>query len=181
MEATYSGEAYVSPWWGTLIQGIFALIIGLLLLTNPAATTVVIVQFIGIYWLIAGIFGLVGIFMDSSLWGLKLLMGIVGVLAGLSVMQHPLWSSILLPTILVIFLGVDGLLMGVIGLIAAFKGGGWGAGILGAVSLLFGLLLLGSPVIAGLTLPWLYGVFGTIGGIAAIVLAFQQRKLQTAS
>lgn len=181
METTYSKDAGAFPWWSSLIQGIFILIIGILLLTNPAATTVVIVQFIGIYWLVAGIFGLVSIFMDSSLWGLKLIMGILGVLAGLSVMQHPWWSAILLPTILVIFIGAEGLIMGVVGLIGAFKGGGWGAGILGAISILFGLLLLGSPMIAGLTLPWVYGVFGTIGGIAAIVFAFQQRKLQTAS
>lgn len=181
METSYSGDSGAFPWWSSLIQGIFILIIGILLLTDPAATTVVIVQFIGIYWLVAGIFGLVSIFMDSSLWGLKLLMGILGVLAGLSVMQHPWWSAILLPTILVVFMGVEGLVMGVAGLIGAFKGGGWGAGILGAISILFGLLLLGSPMIAGLTLPWVYGVLGTIGGIAAIVFAFQQRKLQTAS
>ncbi len=164
------------PWWATLIQGIFSLIIGLLLLTNPLATTLVIVQFIGIFWLVSGIFGLVGIFVDSSLWGWKLFIGIVGVLAGLSVMQHPLWSTFLLPTVLVTILGIEGLIMGVFGLIAAFQGGGWGAGILGALSLLFGLLLLGSPLAAGLALPWVFGVLGIVGGIAAIVVAFQQRK-----
>jgi len=81
----------------------------------------------------------------------------------------------MLPTVLVIFLGVDGLIIGVVGLIAAFRGGGWAAGILGALSMLFGLLLLGSPFIAALALPWLYGILGLAGGIAAIFAAIRQR------
>lgn len=166
------------PWWTVLIQGIFSIIIGLLLLTSPGATTLVIVQFIGIYWLVTGIFSLVGIFMDKSMWGWKLLSGVVGILAGLSIMQHPLWSTFMLPTVLVIFLGVDGLIIGVVGLIAAFKGGGWAVGILGGLSLLFGLFLLGSPLIAALALPWVYGVLGLAGGISAIFVAFRQRNEQ---
>jgi len=163
------------PWWAILVQGIFSIIIGILLLTYPGATTLVIVQFIGIYWLVSGIFSLVGIFMDRSMWGWKLFAGIIGILAGISIMQHPLWSTFMLPTVLVIFLGVDGLIIGVVGLIAAFRGGGWAAGILGALSMLFGLLLLGSPFIAALALPWLYGILGLAGGIAAIFAAIRQR------
>jgi uncharacterized membrane protein HdeD (DUF308 family) len=174
--ATTGSNMY--PWWAVLLQGIFALIIGLLLLTNTAATTVVIVQFIGIYWLVSGIFALVGLFIDRSYWGLKLIAGILGIVAGIAVMQHPWWSSILLPTILVIFLGVDGLIKGVMELIAAFQGGGWGAGILGILSILIGILLLGSPIVAGLALPWVFGVLGIVGGIAAIFMAFQQRRVE---
>jgi len=174
--ATAIKEPIGFPWWAVLIQGIFSIIIGILLLTNPGATTLVIVQFIGIYWLVTGIFSLVGIFVDKSMWGWKLFAGVIGILAGLSIMQHPLWSTFMLPTVLVIFLGVDGLIIGVVGLIAAFKGGGWAAGILGGLSLLFGLFLLGSPFIAGLALPWVYGVLGLAGGISAIFAAVRQRN-----
>jgi len=163
------------PWWAVLVQGIFAIIIGILLLTYPGATTLVIVQFIGIYWLVSGIFSLVGIFMDRSMWGWKLFAGVIGILAGLAIMRHPLWSTFMLPTVLVIFLGINGLIMGVIGLIAAFTGSGWGAGILGVLSILFGLLLLFSPFVAALALPWVYGVLGIAGGISAIFVAFRQR------
>lgn len=172
--------SWVFPWWAALVQGIFSLIVGLLLLTNPLASTLVIVQFIGMYWLVSGVFSLIGIFIDKSMWGWKLLSGIVGILAGLSIVNHPLWSTLLLPAVLVIFMGVNGVIIGVVGLIGAFKGGGWSAGILGALSLLFGSFLLGSPVIAGLALPWVYGVLGLVGGIAAIIAAFQQRKAEEA-
>ena len=81
---------------------------------------------------------------------------------------------------MVIFLGIDGLIIGVVGLIEAFKGGGWATGILGGLSVLFGLLLLGSPLLAALTLPWIYGVLGLVGGISAIFVAFQQRSAEKA-
>jgi hypothetical protein len=64
-----SEKSMVIPWWTGLVQGIFSIIIGLLLLTFPAATTVVIVQYVGIYWLVSGIF-LVNIFVEIYLIGL---------------------------------------------------------------------------------------------------------------
>ena len=163
------------PWWAVLVQGIFSIIIGLLLLAYPGATTLVIVQFIGVYWLVTGMFSLVSIFTDRSMWGWKLFAGVIGIMAGLSIMRHPLWSTLMVPTVLVMFMGFSGLFIGVAGLISAFQGGGWSAGILGGLSLLFGILLLGSPFIAALALPWVYGVLGLAGGIAAIFAAFRQR------
>lgn len=171
-------EGWTVPWWATLLQGIFALIIGLLLLANPLATTIVLVQFLGIYWLVSGIFSLIGMFIDSSMWGWKLFSGIIGIMAGISILNHPMWSTLLVPTVFVIFMGVNGVIMGIVGLVAAFKGGGTSAGVLGALSLLLGFLLLGSPYIAALALPWVYGIFSVVGGIAAIFSSFQQKKTE---
>jgi len=166
------------PWWAILIEGIFSLIVGILLLTDPLATTLVIVQFLGILWLVTGVMSIVGIFMDKSMWGWKLVSGIIGIFAGLAVMQHPIFSAFLVPTVLVTIMGINGLIIGVIGLVGAFKGGGWAAGILGVLSLIFGILLLGSPFIAGLALPWVYGVMALAGGILAIFAAFRQRRTE---
>jgi len=71
-EATMTKEESVFPWWVVLIEGIAAIIIGILLLANPRATTVVLIQFLGIYWFIIGIIDIVRIFIDSSMWGWKL-------------------------------------------------------------------------------------------------------------
>ncbi|MEJ2599147.1 MAG: DUF308 domain-containing protein [Anaerolineales bacterium] len=163
------------PWWAILIQGIFSLLIGLLLLISPGVTTFVLIQFLGFYWLISGIFGIVTIFIDSSLWGWKLFAGILGILAGLAIIQNPLWSTLIVPSILVIILGVEGMIIGVVSLIQAFSGGGWGAGILGALSILFGLLLVANPLIAAGTLVILMGILGLVGGIIAIFYAFRVR------
>jgi uncharacterized membrane protein HdeD (DUF308 family) len=163
------------PWWLVLLQGIFAIVLGLLLVSSPGMTTLVLVQFLGIYWLIAGVFHIVGIFLDHKQWGWKLFTGILGVLAGILVIQHPLWSTVLIPTTLVIILGVVGLIFGIMGIVAAFQGGGWSPGILGVLGIILGLILLGSPFIGAISLPLILGVFALIGGIAAVVQAFRMK------
>ncbi|HBX68326.1 MAG TPA: hypothetical protein DEH25_02770 [Chloroflexi bacterium] len=168
-------ENYEVPWWLVLIQGISALVIGFFLLTAPAATTLFLVQFLGIYWLVSGIFQIVAIFIDKSAWGWKLFSGLLGILAGFAVINHPLWSTVLVPTTLVIILGIQGLVVGGIGLFSAFKGGGWGAGVMAALSIIFGVLLLSSPFIAALALPWIFGIFAVLGGILGIVAAFKMK------
>jgi uncharacterized membrane protein HdeD (DUF308 family) len=174
--AVATKDNYGVPWWVVLLQGIFAIILGLLLLTSPGMTTLVLIQFVGIYWLVAGIFSLVTIFIDHTKWGWKLFSGIIGIIAGLLVIQHPLWSTVLLPTVLIIILGVEGIIMGFIALFSAFKGGGWGAGILGVLSILIGSYLVFNPLVGALALPWVIGIFALIGGVFAIVIAFRDRK-----
>jgi uncharacterized membrane protein HdeD (DUF308 family) len=175
MEQTAVVEEQLVPWWVVLIEGIAATIIGVLLLINPAITTVVLVQFLGIYWLIVGIIDIVRIFMDSSMWGWKLFSGLIGILAGIAIIQYPLWSTLLVPTVLVWVFGFFGIIIGVIGLIQAFQGAGWGAGILGVLSILFGLLLIFNAFGAALTLPFIIGILAIVGGLAALVMAFQMR------
>jgi uncharacterized membrane protein HdeD (DUF308 family) len=174
-QATMSSEEKLVPWWVVLIEGIAAIIIGILLLVNPRITTVVLIQFLGIYWFIVGIIDIVRIFMDSSMWGWKLFSGIIGILAGIAIINYPLWASVLVPTVLVWVFGFFGIMIGVIGLIQAFQGAGWGAGILGILSILFGLLLLFNAFVASLTLPFIFGILGLVGGVAALVMAFRMR------
>ncbi len=163
------------PWWLVLLEGIFAIIIGALLLTNTGMTTVVLVQILGIYWLISGIFSLVSIFLDKTMWGWKLFIGILGIIAGFIVLDHPLWSPLVVGSVLIIILGIQGLVIGIVRIIQAFKGAGWGAGILGVISMLFGIFLLANIFIATLALPTVIGIFAIIGGIVAVIMAFRLR------
>jgi len=166
------------PWWVVLLEGIAAIVIGLLLLTSPVMTTAVLVQFLGLYWLIAGIFQIIAIFVDSSQWGWKLFVGIVGIIAGVIILRHPLWSTLLVPSTLVILLGLLGITIGIIKLIQAFQGGGWGAGVLGVLSIILGIILLGNLLIATLSLPLVLGIFAIVGGILALVGAFRLKGEQ---
>lgn len=168
------------PWWVILIQGIALLILGILFLTAPAATLVTLIFFLGIYWLIGGIMDIVSIFINKTAWGWKLLSGIIGIVAGILIMQHPLWASILVPATLIWLLGLMGIVIGVVGIIRAFQGDGWGAGILGIFSIIFGLILLGNAMLAAIGVPLLLGIFGLIGGGVSIWQSFQVKKAQGA-
>ena len=180
MTTTVSKEAPSVPWWLVLLEGIALVILGLLLLTNPAMTTLVLIQFLGIYWLIKGIFMLVSMFIDHSQWGWKLFSGILGIIAGVVILQHPLWSAILVPATLVWLLGFFGIIMGGISIFQTFKGAGWGVGILGVLSIIFGLYLLANTLISTLSLPWVVGLFAIGGGIVAIWNSFKVRGAQKA-
>ena len=166
------------PWWLLLLEGIASLILGILLFSSPVVTTIVLIRVLGWYWLITGMLTIVTIFTgDTDIhWAWLLIQGIVGIIAGFFILDHPLVSTLLIPTTLVIIMGVQGLIIGLISIVAAFQGGGWGTAILGILSVVFGLILLGSPLIAASVLPFIISGFAVVGGIAAIIAAFQVRS-----
>jgi uncharacterized membrane protein HdeD (DUF308 family) len=174
--ASHAGaEETIFPWWLVLVEGIIAALAGLLLLIAPAGGLVVLVEVFGFYLLIGGVFRIASIFVDASSWGWKLLGGILGIVAGIVVVDHPLWSAIMADIFAVYPLAFLAMLFGLIGFVHAFQGGGWGAGILGILSIVFGLIVVLNPLIGLVALPFVLGAFMLVGGIAAIVMSFRLR------
>lgn len=171
-----SFETKARPWWLLLVEGIAALIIGIMLVRSTATTTIVLVQILGLYWLMRGIFDIVSIFVDHTAWGWKLFMGIIGIIAGLVVLDSALIAAVAVPTIMVWILGFYGVFAGIIMIIQAFKGGGWGVGIMGVVLILLGIFIMGNALSTAIIWVWLSGFILIIGGIVAIIQAFRQRS-----
>jgi uncharacterized membrane protein HdeD (DUF308 family) len=175
-------ETKQRPWWLMLIEGIAIFIIGATLLWAPVKTKVdtymLLVSLLGLYWLIRGIMLIVAMFVDHSGWGWKLFMGIVSIIAGGYILMYPIASGLALPKIFVLMLGIWGLMEGIVLLIMAFKGGGWGAGILGVLAIVFGIILMANYSVPGmgLTMIWVAAVWGLIGGVVMVVQAFRQRR-----
>ena len=67
------------PWWLTLVMGIAAVIVGGILLfgslTAQARTYLLLVQLLGIWWLVDGIVNIIYLFTDRTAWGWKLFSG----------------------------------------------------------------------------------------------------------
>ncbi len=177
---TGSGSPYtrtaIYPWWVVLLQGSAATILGILLLTAPGATVAFLVQVLGWYWLISGIFALVSIFVSARQWGWKLFAGILGVIAGLAIISHPLYSAVLVPTTLAIILGIYGIIGGGVLLYGAFKGAGWGTAALGALAVLLGIALIVAPFVATVAIIVTGGILAIVGGVLAIVSSFGLRR-----
>jgi uncharacterized membrane protein HdeD (DUF308 family) len=151
------------PWWLTLISGILAVVIGSVLLwgglINKVQVYMLLVTFLGIWWMVQGIFDIIGI-------------------AGFYILSYPIISAIALPKIFVLVLGIWGLMYGIILLIMAFQGGGWGAGILGVLGIIFGIALMANYTAPGmgLSMLWTAAVFAFVGGFFMIFQAFKQRS-----
>lgn len=177
-EDTWTMKMAKYPWWALLIGGILGIIIGLLLLTVPVKTVFALVLALGLYWIIQGVMTLIGMFIDHSAWGWKLFIGVISILAGIAILRYPLMSLIEIPRLIVLIVAIQSMITGVVTLIMAFQGGGWGAGILGALGIIFGAILAANywNIMAVAGLVWFAAFSALVGGVALIFFAFQQRR-----
>ncbi len=161
-----------------LFQGIAAIILGFLLISAPEASLTVLVTFLGIYWLASGIVGIVKIFTGTASrnWFWAAVVGALGIFAGLVVLDHPLWSSLLVPAVVIVVLGIDALLMGVVNFVRGVSGEGIGYVAIAILDLVFGFILLASPVIVGSFLPVVLGFFALFLGVSMVILALAGQR-----
>lgn len=168
-------EVLQVPWWLVVLEGVFAVIIGLYLLFSPIVTTIALVRILGIFWLLGGVLSILSLVMDRENAGWKLLSGIMGILIGLVVIVYP-FSPFVILAILVMILGIWSIIYGAIRLVWAFKGGGLGMAVLGILTIALGILLLINPLAGAIVLPWIYGISLVIGGIAALIGGLRMRS-----
>ncbi len=166
------------PWWLGVVQGIALVILGLLCLSAPGATLAVLVQLAGIYWLVSGVLGLIGLIGDRTAWLWKLFAGVIGILAGIAIVAHPMWSTILVPTTLVLVIGIFGMVNGILVLVQSFSVRRWSGVALGLFGAILGLVLVMNPLLGAAALPFVLGGFALVGGIMSIGAAFFERRVE---
>ena len=164
------------PWWVVLLWGLLALVIGIMFLASPGIATIVFVTFLGAYWLVGGIFSLAGLAVDRADIGWKILLAILNLIAGIIILAYPLYSTVLLLMFLVVIIGVWACITGCVHLYQAFSAKDAGNGVLGILSLLFGILLLLFPLVSATLVPFIAGIFAVVIGIIAIASSFSAKK-----
>jgi uncharacterized membrane protein HdeD (DUF308 family) len=169
-------EVIDTPWWVVFLEGIIAIIAGLFLLYQPVTTTILLIQILGIFWLAEGIVSVIGalVFSYNRWW--KLLSGILSIIAGVVILTYPIYSSFIVLALFVIFIGVWAIVTGAVKLVWGLKGGGWGVGILGILTIILGLLLLTNSLAGVLVLPWIFGFFLIIGGLGSAIWGLRIRS-----
>jgi len=170
------GQTAVYPWWRILIDGLIALAIGLLLAFTPGEGITTTLKLFGIYWLASGLLTLLHIFSHDAhghrWWllvqgGLTLFIGLIAI--NVEPLNRTLW-----PNLVDTIVGVTGILIGLVGILQVFRGGGgWGAGLLGALSLGFGVYVLVNDIMPTGFLIQVIGVFAVLGGLFSIILAIR--------
>ncbi|OPX66472.1 MAG: hypothetical protein A4E37_01962 [Methanoregulaceae archaeon PtaB.Bin056] len=167
---------HLFPWWIVLLQGIVSLLLGIMFLAYPMGTLFVMVTFLGAYWFVSGIFALVSLATDKTNMGVKVVLALLGIIAGILILAYPYYSTIIVPEIFVIMIAVWGVMMGCVSLFSSFKGGGIGAAVIGVLAIIFGCIILFNPLITVIYLPFVLGIFGIIGGLGAIFFSFQVKS-----
>ena len=172
-------ECYTSllPWWLVLVWGLLSVIIGIMFITTPGITIILLITFMGAYWLVGGLFTLGSIVVDRTNRGLKIFLAVANILAGMLILLYPMFSSMVILAFFAIFIGFWGCFIGAAHLYQAFTTRDAGNGVLGIISLIFGLIILFFPMIAAELILFIAGVFAVVSGMAAIIAALQIRKI----
>ena len=168
-------ESLQIPWWIVLLEGIISIILGLFLLFEPVGTTITLVQILGIFWFLGGILTILSLLVDRENMGWKLLSGLICIVIGIIVFAYP-FSPFVILALFVVILGILSIVHGVLRLVWAFKGGGLGTAVLGILTILLGVLLLANHIAGAVIMPWIYGFFIVMGGVAALIWGILARS-----
>ncbi|GJQ58875.1 MAG: HdeD family acid-resistance protein [Candidatus Scalindua sp. AMX11] len=177
-------KAASAVWWIVLLKGILAVIIGIMFFSNPRATLVVIMMFLGAYWLVDGIFTLIASFYgkkEHKRWGWGMFVAILSILAGIAVFAQPIAAALFTTKFLVYFMGFMILASGISSVATGIKlrktSGEWMMIFGGVFAILLSLLLLFNPIFSATFFVFLLGIFAVIDGVSLIAVSFRIRKL----
>jgi len=158
-----------------ILGGVTALIFGIILLVRQEEALALLMVVLGLWWLIQGAFMIFAVFVDRTDMWWKLIIGVLGVVAGFLVLTNPGEAADVFQGVIGVILGIIGIAVGVTALIGSFRGGGIGAFVFGAVSILIGLLILFNAQFSTSLLITLFAVLLLIDGVAGIYLGVKNR------
>ncbi|HWR54056.1 MAG TPA: HdeD family acid-resistance protein [Bryobacteraceae bacterium] len=173
-------RAVARHWWVLLLRSIVAVLFAGMALFLPGLTLVSLVLLCGIYFVIDGVMALV-VGGRARAWGL-LIAGVIGVIAGIVTFMYPGLTAVAL----VILLAAWAIARGVFEIMAGIRlrremTHEWLLVVSGALSILFGVLLLINPAAGALAMVWLIGAYALAFGIIMFFAAFRLRRFRTAA
>lgn len=173
-------EYYQTAWWFVLLRGIVSILFGLVALMWPGITFVVLVKVIAVFLMIDGIIAIVsGLFGIGKMkgWFLTVLLGILAIMVGVFILNNAAVTGALL----VVILGLWIIVKGIFDLISMFFIEGDFSDrllllILGIVEVLFGLIIVFSPLMSAAVLTWLIGLYALIMGPVMIAVSIDMKS-----
>jgi len=167
-------------WWAFLIGGIASLVFGILAFAQPGIALLVLSMFFAAAILVDGVVNTVGAIQHRSRdgWWLLLAFGILGILAGGYLLALPPASMLVFIWLVAFMALLNGFTLISLGWrIRKEIQGEWVLYLTGALSALFGLLILFRVDIGGLTVVYLIATWAVVIGLLRIVFALRARSL----
>ena len=168
--------------WGWLaFRGVLAVIVGILAFVWPLATIVTLALFWGAFMFVDGLgAGITGwrLYKRGIRWWPYLVFAVIGVLAGVVTLLMPGVTAVALLYVIA-FWAIFG---GISQIAAAIRlrreiQGEWYLVLVGALSVLFGLLVAFRPVPEGVVaISWMVGTYALMAGALYILLALKLRS-----
>jgi uncharacterized membrane protein HdeD (DUF308 family) len=168
-------------WWILFFRGLCAIALGISAIAWPEMTMVSLVILFAIFCLIEGIGAIVLGFRgeaDGTVWWTMVFIGIIAVGAGIATFYQPLITAVGL----VGFVAAYAIVRGIFEIAAAIRlrkviDDEWVLGISGALSIIFGILIISHPGAGMIAIVFLIGAYMLILGSLAIALSLRLRKI----
>jgi len=178
-------KGFLQRWYISVARGIFAFLLGILLIVNPGGTQWSLLRYMGVFWLTTGL--------TSIAWarprgrrlrwaGWSLAAGILGVLAGVIALLRPILALHFATWVIISLIGAFAIITGLLHIFGGFKTGSeygphwsWGSYLLGSVQVLLGMVALTHP---WEPIPAAWWVAGGWCLIIGILLLLDARRLR---
>jgi uncharacterized membrane protein HdeD (DUF308 family) len=168
-------------WWVFVLRGVAAVLFGVLAFTRPGITLEVLVLLFAFWAIFDGVLALIGSVGAAEArepWWPFVLIGLLGVAAGVVTLRWPGITALALLLVIAYW----SIFRGIIEIVAAVRlrnmiqGEPWL--ILGGIaSIVFGVLLVIYPGSGLLAVIWLVGIYALIFGISLVMLGLRLKNL----
>jgi uncharacterized membrane protein HdeD (DUF308 family) len=168
-------------WWVFVLRGVVAILFGVLAFTRPGITLEVLVLLFAFWALFDGVLALIGSIGAAEAhepWWPLVLIGLLGVAAGLVALRWPGITALALLFVIAYW----SIFRGILEIAAAVRmrnliQGEWWFILAGIASIAFGVLLIMNPGSGLLAVIWLVGIYAVIFGISLLMLGFRLKNL----
>ncbi|MBM2622004.1 DUF308 domain-containing protein [Actinoplanes sp. LDG1-06] len=167
-------------WWLGIAGALTSIVLGVLALVWPGETLFVGAAIFGVWLLVHGVINIMQALTsdreDGAARALTAVVGVLFVVAGVICLRNVVVSLIVIATLI----GISWLIGGITGVVNAFAGGYDATGrlvvgLLGAVTILGGLVVLFWPGPSLATIVWLTGIWLLVMGVIQLVLVLRHR------
>jgi uncharacterized membrane protein HdeD (DUF308 family) len=167
-------------WWVFLIGGLASVVFGIFAFMSPGIALLVLSMFFAAAILVDGASNIVGAVQhrEKDGWWIMLLIGILGVVAGGYALLNPPLSMMAF----IFLVAFEAILLGVFLLMLGYKvrkatSREWILYVTGALSLLFGILVIMNPAAGGLSVVYLIAGWALVVGALKVLFAFKVKNL----
>ena len=179
---TQRGELELASRWGWVVfRGVVAILFGLVAFAEPATVGFALVLIFAVYAFVSGIAALVsaarGARAHEPRWGTVLLEGFLYILAGAAAVLWPGSTAVAFVWVIAFW----AIFSGALEIASAIRlrqwiGHEWALGLAGAVSVLFGLLMLFRPLVGAVAVVFWLGAYAVVFGALMVVVGLRLRR-----
>lgn len=161
-----------------ILTGLVAIAFGIVAMVNPVSTAISLVILWGSFALVDGVVAIIGVFQKGITGGMRIFLvvvGLLGIVAGLIAITRPITSAVTLTWILGIWLVVRGVVE-VIDAFARQGSGRWWLVLSAVLWIVAGLLFMANPGAAALTVTFWVGLLALGWGIFCVAAGVMARR-----